>query len=132
MFVLNKKTGNVQECHNMDAIKACRKDPETYTVSEKQEDLAAGGGQGAKKTLKKEKSSKAVKNVTKETTEDENGDGRQQEPDEENLEDGSDGLDEEKLAGMDLSALMKMAEELGISGCDNMNKETLVAMILNH
>lgn len=115
MFVLNKKTGNVQECHNMDAIKACRKDPETYTVSEKQEDLAAGGGQEVKKTLKKEKSSKAWKNVTKETAEDKNG-----------------GLDEENLAGMDLSALREMADELGISGCDNMNKDTLIAMILNH
>lgn len=132
MFVLNKKTGNVQECHNMDAIKACRKDPETYTVSEKQEDLAAGGGQEVKKTLKKEKSSKAGKNVTKETAEDKNGDGRQQEPDEENPEDGSGGLDEENLAGMDLSALREMADELGISGCDNMNKDTLIAMILNH
>lgn len=39
MFVMNKKTGMVQECHNSDAIKSCIKDTEHYVVAERREDL---------------------------------------------------------------------------------------------
>lgn len=135
MFVLNKKTGNVQECHNNDAIKACRKDTETYAVAERKEDLMAGGVQKARKTSKKEKADKNPAETEKtapEAAEDGNGDGGQQESEEENLEDETTGLDEEKLTEMDLQALRETAKELGIAGYTNMNKDTLIAMILNH
>lgn len=112
MFVLNKKTKNVQECHNMDAIKACMKDAETYAVAEKREDLVEGSDPNVKKG-------------------NENGDGGKQVPDKENGE-GANGPDEVELTGMELADLRKKAEELGIPGCGNMNRKTLVAMILNH
>lgn len=142
MFVLNKKTQNVQECHNMDAIKACMKDAETYAVAEKLEDLVEGSDpkvkeEKTKRSTEKDKKTnksaqKPAKTVKKTTVGDENGEGGKQVPDKENGEDGANGPDEVELTGMELADLRKKAEELGISGCDNMNRETLVAMILNH
>lgn len=136
MFVLNKKTGIVQECHNNDAIKACRKDTETYAVAERKENLMAGGVQKARKTSKKEKADKKHAKTEKAAPEATagygNGGGGQQEPAGENLEDETAGFDEEKLAEMDLQALRETAKELGIAGYTNMNKDTLIAMILNH
>lgn len=141
MFVLNKKTKNVQECHNMDAIKACMKDAETYAVAEKLEDLVEGSDPKVKKekadksTAKTEKTHKSAEKPAKpvdKTVGDENGDDGKQVPDKENGEDGTNGPDEMELTGMELAELRKKAEELGISGCGNMNRETLVAMILNH
>lgn len=135
MFVLNKKTKNVQECHNMDAIKACMKDAETYAVAEKREDLVEGSdpnvkkGNADKSTTKTEKTHKSAEKPAKpvdKTVGDENGDDGKQVPDKEN------GPDEVELTGMELADLRKKAEELGIPGCGNMNRETLVAMILNH
>lgn len=136
MFILNKKTRTVQECHNNDAIKACRKDTETYAVAERWEDLMSGGVQKDRETSKKEKAdiitAGTEKTAPEASAEGENGDGRQQESEGENLEDSTAGLDEEKLAEMDLQALRKTAKELGIAGYTNMNKDTLIAMILNH
>lgn len=136
MFVLNKKTGNVQECHNNDAIKACMKDTETYAVAEQQEDLRSGGVQKNRKTSKKEKADKITAGTERTAPEasagSEDGDGGQQVSDGENSEDETAGLDEEKLAEMDLQALRETAKELGIAGYTNMNKDTLIAMILNH
>ncbi len=141
MFVLNKKTKNVQECHNMDAIKACMKDAETYAVAEKREDLVEGSdpnvkkGNADKSTTKSEKTNKSAqkptKTVDKTSVGNENGDGGKQVPDKENGE-GANGPDEVELTGMELADLRKKAEELGIPGCGNMNRKTLVAMILNH
>lgn len=138
MFVLNKKTGNIQECHNMDAIKSCRKDTETYSVAERQEDLAAEGAQKPRKPTRKEKTDKSrstvetKKAVNEAATEDMDGTGGLKVPDEERTDVGTDGLDEEKLAEMDLQALREKAKELEIPGYTNMNKDTLIAMILNH
>ena len=39
MFILNKKTGNIQECHNADAINVCRKDADHYSVAATREEL---------------------------------------------------------------------------------------------
>ena len=47
MFILNKKTGTVQECHNNDAIKACKKDTDNYAVNEKRENLLKEPAEGA-------------------------------------------------------------------------------------
>ena len=43
MFILNKSTGVVQECHNDDVIRVCRKDAEHYTVAETKKGAKAGG-----------------------------------------------------------------------------------------
>ena len=39
MFILNKKNGSIQECHNADAIKVCRKDTDHYAVAATMEEL---------------------------------------------------------------------------------------------
>lgn len=39
MYILNLKSGVVQECSNQDIIKTCKKNPAEYKVSEKKEDL---------------------------------------------------------------------------------------------
>ena len=39
MFIYNKKNGNIQECHNADAIKVCRKDTDHYLVAATREEL---------------------------------------------------------------------------------------------
>ncbi len=133
MYVLNKKTGNVQECHNMDAIKSCRKDTETYSVAERQEDLAAEGVQKPKRAPKKEKTDKSAIEAKGDVSEaDMSDNGGQYGSDEEKQEDKAAAPDEEQLAEMYLPALREKAKELGITGYSNMNKDTLIAMILNH
>ena len=42
MFILNKSTGVVQECHNDDVIQICRKDAEHYAVAETKDEVKAG------------------------------------------------------------------------------------------
>ena len=39
MFIRNIKSGLVQECHNLDVIKVCRKDTEHFEVFEKKPEI---------------------------------------------------------------------------------------------
>lgn len=41
MFILNKKTKMIQECHNKDVIKICQKDTAVYQVAAVREALEA-------------------------------------------------------------------------------------------
>lgn len=59
MFILNKKTGVVQECHNKDVIKICQKNPEEYEVAENREVLNATG-----ETVKVSKAEQETKNLS--------------------------------------------------------------------
>lgn len=59
MFILNKKTGVVQECHNKDVIKICQKNPEEYEVAENREVLNAAG-----ETVKVSKVEQETKNLS--------------------------------------------------------------------
>ena len=65
MFILNKKTGTVQECHNNDAIKVCRKDTDNYTVAEKREELLKEHAEEPKKEPKKEEAGKSSPDTKK-------------------------------------------------------------------
>lgn len=133
MYVLNKKTGNVQECHNMDAIKSCRKDTETYSVAERPEDLAAEGVQKTKRASGKGKTDKsATEKKGADSEADMSDNGGQRGSDKEKQEDKAAAPDKEQLSEMDLQTLEEKAKELGIPGYSNMNKDTLIAMILNH
>lgn len=131
MFILNKKTGTVQECHNGDAIKACIKDKETYSVAEREADLVKENDQKAEKEPEKEKPDDSVKESEKgaDGAPDGNEEGKKAAG-----EDGKDTseLDEEALSGMKYEELKELAKEKHIPGYGNMNKQTLVAMILNH
>ena len=60
MFILNKKTGNIQECHNADAVKACRKDADRYLVAATREELE---GKAANKPQEEPKKPEAGENT---------------------------------------------------------------------
>lgn len=140
MFILNKKTGNVQECHNKDAIKACRKDADNYAVAEKREDLEKATEKPKKESKKAEAGNSSPD--TKKTDsgapdgaqEDKSGEGEKQQAAEDGKQAAGEDAepDEAALQTMDVTALRKVAKDKGIQGYSNMNKETLIAMILNH
>lgn len=134
MFILNKKTGTVQECHNNDAIKVCRKDTDNYTVSEKREELLKEHAEEPKKEPEKEEAGNSSPDTKKDDSgaaegaqDGENGEGKGQQESEGGAE-----LTEEALNAMKVEDLRAIAKEKKIQGYGNMNKQTLVAMILNH
>lgn len=145
MFILNKKTGTVQECHNNDAIKACRKDAENYAVSERCEDLVQKPAEEPKKEEVGNSSpdtTKADSGAAEGAQNGENGEGEGQQAAGEGQQAADEGkqvagegageLDEAALQAMNVATLREMAKSKGIQGYGNMNKGTLVAMILNH
>lgn len=142
MFILNKKTGTVQECHNNDAIKACRKDADNYAVSERREDLVQKPAEEPEKEPKKEEAGNSSPDTTKADSgaaegaqNGENGEGEGQQAAEEGKQAAGEGAgepDEAALQAMNVATLREMAKSKGIQGYGNMNKSTLVAMILNH
>lgn len=133
MFILNKKTGTVQECHNKDAIKVCKKDTDNYAVAEKREELLKKSSEKPIEGLEREE----AKNVSHDAEKPdpgaargvqngENGEGKRAEGEEEGE------LDEAALKTLSVIELREVAKRKGIQGYGNMNKETLVATILNH
>ena len=148
MFILNKKTGTVQECHNNDAIKACRKDADNYAVSERREDLEKKPAEKPEKGPEKSEAGnsspdteKADSGAAEGTQNGENGEGEGQqaagegqaaEEGKQAAGEGTGEPDEAALQAMNVATLREMAKSKGIKGYGNMNKGTLVAMILNH
>ena len=148
MFILNKKTGTVQECHNNDAIKACRKDADNYAVSERREDLEKKPAEKPQKGPEKSESGnsspdteKADSGAAEGAQNGENGEGEGQqaagegqaaEEGKQAAGEGTGEPDEAALQAMNVATLREMAKSKGIQGYGNMNKGTLVAMILNH
>lgn len=167
MFILNKKNGSIQECHNADAIKVCRKDAEHYAVAATMEELEGKAANkpkdGPKKpeegenTKEPEKAAPGAAEELREGKEEqqatggsaEGGEGQQegtgegagQEPgagEEKPGQGGEDplnGAGDERLAelnGKKVAELREIAKGMGIQGYANMNKDTLVAMIMNH
>lgn len=167
MFILNKKTGNVQECHNADAIKVCRKDTDHYAVAATKEELEGKAAnkpqngperpEAGENTNTPEKAAPEGAEGLREGKEEqqetggtaEGGEGQQegtgegagQEPGAEEEKPGQGGEDplngagDERLAelnGKKVAELREIAKGMGIQGYANMNKDTLVAMIMNH
>lgn len=140
MFIMNKKTGTVQECHNKDAIKVCKKDTDNYAVAEKREDLVKEPAEEPKKGPEKSEAGNSSPDTGKSdsgaaegTQDSENGEGQQAaEEGKQAAGEGAGEPDEAALQAMDVATLRKMAKSKGIQGYGNMNKGTLVAMIMNH
>ncbi len=135
MFILNKKNGIVQECHNNDAIKACKKDSDNYAVSERREDLEQQCAEDPKKEPEKEETDNSSPDTTKadsgaaesaQNSKNEEGEGQQA------AGESAGEMTEAALQAMNVETLRKVAKSKGIQGYGNMNKETLIAMILNH
>lgn len=151
MFILNKKTKQIQECHNSDVIKVCAKDTKNYAVAATKEELAAVAAGMAQNQPEKNQGEninegqKVAPEGTQEsqggTSEGAEGTEQQQEADHEG-QGNAEGQDdwkrlpeEEKLAALEakkVDELRKIAKAEGIQGYGNMNKDTLVAMIMNH
>ncbi len=161
MFILNKKTGNIQECHNADAVKACRKDADRYLVAATREELEGKAANKPQEGLRKSEAGentkepeKAAPEAAEKATEGKEekqaagtGDGEKAGTGEEKQagageektgqggEDPLNGAGDERLAelnGKKVAELREIAKGMGIQGYANMNKDTLVAMIMNH
>lgn len=155
MFILNKNNQQIQECHNSDVIKVCTKDTKNYAVAATKEELAAvAAGMAQNQPEMKQ----GEENINKEQKTDPEGTqaGQGTNPEGQqaagNAPAGNQGTDpeatqqevdntwktlpeEEKLAALEakkVDELRKIAKAEGIQGYGNMNKDTLVAMIMNH
>ena len=153
MFILNKKTGNIQECHNADAVKACRKDADRYLVAATREELEGKAANKPQEGLRKSEAGentkepeKAAPEAAEKATEgkeekqaagtgEEKQAGAGEQKTGQGGEDPLNGAGDERLAelnGKKVAELREIAKGMGIQGYANMNKDTLVAMIMNH
>lgn len=134
MFILNKNTNVIQECVNRDVIKVCEKDAKNYAVAATKEELMNGISQEPQeepeKALDEEEQEKAPEGIQGGQDEDSEGDSEGESQDDwKNLN------EEEKVAALEakkVSDLRTIAKAEGIQGYANMNKDTLIAMIMNH
>ena len=148
MFILNKNSKQIQECHNSDAIKACAKDTKNYAVADTKEKLAEVAAEMAQILAEK---GAVEENINEKQKEGSEGiqEGQNNTPEGKQVEENAEGNDqqaagqgdwkklpeEEKLAALEVKKvdeLRKIAKAEGIQGYGNMNKDTLVAMIMNH
>ena len=139
MFILNKRNNKIQECHNADAIKICRQDSANYAVAETMEELlgkALKKGQEQPETNAGKECMAEESKVAPEAAQKAQEDTSEAEETREAASDGWEQLPEEEkveaLEAKTVSDLRKIAKEIGIQGYANMNKGTLVAMIMNH
>lgn len=161
MFIYNKKNGNIQECNNADAIKVCRKDTDHYLVAATREELEGKAANKPQEEPKKPEAGENTKEPEKAAPEGAEklteGNGEQQaaggnaeggEKQQEGSGKPEEGAGEEKtgndplndagderlaeLNGKKVAELREIAKGMGIQGYANMNKDTLVAMIMNH
>lgn len=113
MWIRNKVTNTLQEIHNADVIKICKKEPEKYELSEEypgdNEEVKAAAQAAAEKKAEEEAEKAAA-----------GGEGA-----------GNDATPED-YANKKINDLRKIAKEKGIQGCNNMDKATLAAVIQAH
>lgn len=161
MFIYNKKNGNIQECNNADAIKVCRKDTDHYLVAATREELEGKAANKPQEEPKKPEAGENTKEPEKAAPEgaekltegngeqqaaggnaeggekQQEGSGKPEEGagEEKTGNDPLNGAGDERLAelnGKKVAELREIAKGMGIRGYANMNKDTLVAMIMNH
>lgn len=145
MWIRNKATNTLQEIHNADVIKVCRKEPEKYELSEDY----PGDNEAVKEAEKKanEEAEKAAKEVEENAkTEAKSGKSEEdakteEEANKDNEADqaaidsegaGSNANTAEDYDKMKINDLRKIAKEKGIQGYNNMDKATLIAVIQAH
>ena len=139
MWIRNKTTGTLQEIHNADVIKVCKKEPDKYELSEvypgNDEKTKAAAQAAAKKKAEEEvkKAEEAAAKVKAEEeaklAEEEAALAAAQAAAGENTDANAEKVD---YSGMKLNDLRKIAKEKGIQGYNNMNQATLAAVIQAH
>lgn len=140
MWIRNKVTNTLQEIHNADVIKICKKEPEKYELSEEypgdNEEVKAVAQAAAEKKAEEE-----AEKVAKEAEAKAKAEGAAKKVEEEAAQAaaqaaggegaGNDATPED-YANKKINDLRKIAKEKGIQGYNNMDKATLAAVIQAH
>lgn len=128
MWIRNKVTNTLQEIHNADVIKICKKEPEKYELSEEypgdNKEVKAAAQAAAEKKTEEEAEKVAEEAEAKEAA-------KKAEEEAAQAAAGND-VTPEDYANMKINDLRKIAKEKGIQGYNNMDKATLVAVIQAH
>ena len=130
MFILNKKSNTIQECSNNDVIRTLKADTEKFAMSENRADLETmqAGEAIASEKVKEE----AKEEDPEETQEGETEETEETEEDPEEETEGDQISSEEALMQKSVKELREIAKEKKIQGYANMDKSTLVAVIMAH
>lgn len=141
MWIRNKATNTLQEIHNADVIKICKKEPQKYELSEEY----PGDNEAVKEAEKAAAEKKAKEEDEKAAKEAEEKDRAEEEARkaeeaakkaETHVKEGGEGagndVNPEDYADMKINDLRKIAKEKGIQGYQNMDKATLAAVIQAH
>lgn len=137
MWIRNKVTNTLQEIHNADVIKICKKEPEKYELSEEypgdNEEVKAAAQAAAEKKAEEEAEKAAKEAEAKAKAE---GAAKKVEEEAAQAAAGGEGAGNdatpEDYANKKINDLRKIAKEKGIQGYNNMDKATLVAVIQAH
>lgn len=141
MWIRNKVTNTLQEIHNADVIKICKKEPEKYELSEEypgdNEEVKAAAQAAAEKKAEEE-AEKAAKEAEAKAKAEEAAKKAEEEAAQAAAQAAAGGegagndATPEDYANMKINDLRKIAKEKGIQGYNNMDKATLVAVIQAH
>lgn len=136
MWIRNKVTGTLQEIHNADVIKICKKEPDKYELSEEypgDNEKVKAAAQAAEKKAEEEATMAAKEAEEKAKAEEAKKAAAQGAT---QAAAGSEGAGNDAGAvnyeEMKLNDLRKIAKEKGIQGYNNMDKATLIAVIQAH
>ena len=137
MWIRNKVTNTLQEIHNADVIKICKKEPEKYELSEEypgdNKEVKVAAQAAAEKKTEEEAEKAAEEAEAKEAAkkaEEEAAQAAAQAA--AGGEEAGNDVTPEDYANMKINNLRKIAKEKGIQGYNNMDKATLVAVIQAH
>lgn len=137
MWIRNKATGTLQEIHNADVIKVCKKEPEKYELSEEypgndEKVKAAAQAEAAKRA--EEEAVKAAKEAEDKAKAEEAAKKAEEEAVAQaaGREGTGNGQTTEDYSNMKINDLRRIAKEKGIQGYINMDKATLIAVIQAH
>lgn len=141
MWIRNKVTGTLQEIHNADVIKVCKKEPDKYELSEEypgNNEKMKVAAQAAAEKKAAEEAEKAAKEAEEKAKAEEAAKAAEEAAAQAAAQAAAGGEGAGTNAGavnyeeMKLNDLRKIAKEKGIQGYNNMDKATLIAVIQAH
>lgn len=141
MWIRNKVTGTLQEIHNADVIKVCKKEPDKYELSEEypgDNEKMKAAAQAAAEKKAAEEAEKAAKEAEEKAKAEEAAKAAEEAAAQAAAQAAAGGEGAGTNAGavnyeeMKLNDLRKIAKEKGIQGYNNMDKATLIAVIQAH